>query len=85
MLEKGKPTLSRKEAVEWALTLNKTIKSQPRNQEKGLDNINSFLLANKSHWVLFSGDIRMVSNLGGFHFFSNPIGPSCDLSLKVQI
>lgn len=83
-----KPTLSHQEAIEWAITLNKTIKSKPQNQGKGLDNINSFITANRSHWLLFSGEVRMVSSLGGKSFFPNPIknfiGTVIELNIKIN-
>ena len=50
------PVISEIESMKWALTENRSIKSQPQNQGKGLNNLLTFVKANKSSLTLYSNN-----------------------------
>lgn len=84
----NKPVLPNSDTIEWALTLLKTIKSHPKNQGRGLDTVNSFMLSNRSSWSLYSGNIKMAAGVWGRTFSSNPIenfiGTVIELNIKIN-
>jgi hypothetical protein len=84
----GLGILSQFAAIEWALKLHKTTRSEPYNAGKGLDTIASFVQAIDGSWKLFSDDVKMESSQQGNQFSPNPIknftGTVIEISIKVD-
>lgn len=55
------------EALNWALQLNNSAKSIPRNQGKGLDNVVNFIKSNKSNLFIYTNDAYLrINSKSGF-------------------
>ncbi|MEX2568460.1 MAG: hypothetical protein WD431_21125 [Cyclobacteriaceae bacterium] len=84
---RGFAQLSQKEAVKWALKLNRTTESLPHNAGRGLDTICSFVRANKGSWILLSDQVKMHGTKKQNIFSQNPIdyfiGTVIEISIKV--
>ena len=84
----GLHILSQFAAVEWALKLHQTTRSEPHNAGRGLDIISSFVHAIDGSWKLFSDEVKMESSQVGNQFLPNPIqnftGTVIEISIKVD-
>lgn len=86
MLTAKQPKLTNIECVKWAMEENNTTQSIPQNKGKGLNNIASFVISNKSEMKLFTNDVRMqIYKSGKFNNSQNPIFNQIGTIIQVTI